>query len=165
MIRIEPARLKFLLAGRVVSVELQHMPAREYHKGRSYAVAVPGARRASCYAQVLEVDGLTLRLRNAPEAGDVPRMLRRKGGYSSVGDPLDAGEALSEGEQERQSALGSLRQEQERVLRAAAVERLELSERLRRLERAHGRGELDASRQLAAIRRRIEALEAKRRAA
>ena len=168
MIVVDRRKLKFLLAGRELEVTIDRQPVKPYKRHHVYAVGITGAH-GTCHAEVLAVtvsdEGVVLRIKHAPGGADQPRMLGRTTDYTTVGDPLDAGESLTAAEQELVSAEGTMRWLQERAYRESVRQGLFLHERLRELETAHSRGELDASRQLAAIRRRIEALEAKRKAA
>ena len=50
MIVVDRPKLKFLLAGRVITVDV----SREYKKGRIYSVGVSATKKAICRVQVLE---------------------------------------------------------------------------------------------------------------
>lgn len=166
MILIDSRRLKFLQAGREITITTSS--ARDYHKGRTYAA---GVRHNHTVLRVYVVkavptdDGLELTIRASLE--DEVRLLGKNGGY--VTNPAQAlreePEAVDRATEKRLVALGTLTWAQARAVKQAELDARALHHRLGEIEAAHARGEFDASRQLAAIRRRIEALEAKRRAA
>jgi hypothetical protein len=94
-----------------------------------------------------------------------PRLLGRRTGYTDKPHLALAGEpeAVDRDTQHQLTHHGTHNWMAELAQREHENAARHLGERLLDLERAHNRGELDASRQLAAIRRRIEALEHKHR--
>lgn len=160
MILIDRPRLKFLLAGREVTVTVEH-GQRDYRRGRVYSVGVHH-NRTVCRAQLLKLvdlgDGAELTLRRAEV--EEPRLLGRTGGY--VNHPTralrDEPEAVDARTQERLTELGAARweahnaeRENERTARSLAI----------RIKDAQRRGDAD---ELGRIAREIGRLEARIRA-
>lgn len=161
MILIDKPRLKFLLAGREITLAIDP-GQREYHKGRHYSVGIHH-NRTICRAQVMRLragaEGVELTLKLAET--EPPRLLGRTGGY--VTDPAmalpDEPEAVDASTQDRLSELGTLRwqhfnaqRENEKLARSLSI----------RLRDAQRRGDAD---ELARIRAEIERLEDRIRAA
>ena len=106
MILIDKPKLKFLLAGRQIDVDVN----RAYRKGRVYAVGVRHNKPATCRVQILECkaqeNGWTIRVQRL--SGDIVRLMTRNGyveapveldpddpdvligGMTSEPEPLDA---------------------------------------------------------------------------
>lgn len=160
MILIDKPRLKFLLAGREITVTVN--PGRcEFRRGRQYSIGIHH-NKTICRAQLIkahDVDqGLEMTLKLAEV--DPFRLLGRTGGY--VTDPAlalpDEPEAVDAATQEHLSTLGTLRwqhhnadRENERLARSLSI----------RLRDAQKRGDAD---ELARIRRELERLEERLRA-
>lgn len=102
LIVVEKPKLKFLLAGRPIQVDVR----REYRKGRIYAIALPDRRSSVCRAMILdalETDLGIWRVTIRHAAEDRPRLLAARLG-GPQGDYTDRLDRAAYGEPEPLSA-------------------------------------------------------------
>lgn len=162
MIVVDRPKLKFLLAGRKIIVEV----GREYRKGRDYAVGTSW-KRSVCRARVEVVEELEdgWRLTLAQVIEEKPRWFARQGvqadyTFEIAKAVLDEPEPLDDVTLRRFAADASERDAERRQDAARSAALLRPSTRLARLEREPG-----VSRELRVIGQRIERAERQARSA